>query len=142
MMGRLDYHKQYKAAIIAGVAAAGNYLPTTLWEIGIPNDSNKQMDRSQYTQVGSGAGAVITVWGSMVTKFDNSTPSFDMTVPVTNGNIFTAISGTLKKQKSSEQLTYSSAVFGGITTKVHMGGSGISNTANEVWDFKFTYTLT
>jgi hypothetical protein len=141
-MPRLDYLKEYKAAIKAGVTAAAPYSPTTNWEIGIPIDSAKQLDRSHFTQTGVGAGAVIVVYGSMVTKFDNPTPSFDILVPVTNGNILTSVSGTLKKQRSTEQLTFSTAVFGGVTTKVHLGGSGISNTANETWDFKFTYTLT
>ena len=123
--------------------AAGNYPAATLWEIGIPVDSAKQLDVSQFVQHGSGPGSVIEVWGSMVTNFDNPTPSFDITVPVTNGNAFTSISGTLVKQRNSSQsLSFSSAVFGGTTTKVHIGGSGIAYTSNETWDFYFTYTLT
>lgn len=137
-MGTLSYLREQKNACAAGVTAAGNYTPATNWEIGIPNDSAKQTDLSQWVQNGN----VVTVWGSMLTKFDNSSPSFDISVPVTNSNPFTAISGTLKKQRSSEQQSFSAAVFGATTSKVHIGGSGISNTANETWDFKFTYTLT
>lgn len=140
-MGRLSLAKQQIDACKAGVDASGNYVPTTLWEVGIPNDSAKQMDRAQWTQVGVGVGAVIKVWGSMLTKFDNPTPSFDISVPVQNGNPITAISGVMKKQRSSEQLTVGSSGFGNPTSKVHLTGNGISNTANETWDFYFTYTL-
>ena len=140
-MPRLSYLKEYKAVIKAGVTAAANSTLTTNWEVGIPIDSAKQMDKAQYTRVGN----VVTVWGSMVTKFDNTTPSFDVTAPITNGNAFTSISGTLKKQRSTEQLTVQVAIFGaGARVGTHVGitGSGISNTANETWDLKFTYTLT
>lgn len=118
----------------------GNYLPTTNWEIGIPGDSVKQMDRSQWVQNGN----VVTVWGSMLTKFDNPSPQFDITIPVTNGNAISNISGLIKKQKSAEQLTITTAIFGGgVRAGTHVGvtGSGIGNAANETYDFKFTYQL-
>jgi len=144
-MGRLDYLKQFKQACEAGPAAAGFYTSTSGWESGIPGDASKQMDRAHYSQVGTGPGAVITVWGSMRNRFDSSTPTFDITVPVTNGNIFTAVSGTMKKHGSSQQLTLGLNLFAGpgtSTTKVGVSGTGIADTPNETWDFKFSYTLT
>jgi hypothetical protein len=144
-MGRLSDCIEFIEAQKSGVSQAGEAQPTCGWEIGIPIDSLKQIDRCKFAVVGSGAGAVVTVWGSMVTKFDNPTPSFDVSSPVTNGNPFTSISGTLKKQNSSQQLSMQTAIFGGgarVGTHVGITGSGISNTANEVWDYKYTYTLT
>ena len=138
-MGRLDHELERKAYIAAGgVTAAGSYTPTSNWETGIPGSSAKLMFKSRWVQKGN----VVTVWGSGQFSFDNSSPTFDVSVPVTNGNSFTSVTGTVSRQKNGEVLGVAAAVHGGTTIKLNFNGSGISGLPDEVWDFKLQYTLT
>ena len=139
-MGRLDHELERKAYIAAGgVTASGSYTPTSNWEIGIPGSSAKLLFKSRWVRKGN----VVTVWGSGQFSFDNSSPSFDVSVPVTNGNSFTGVTGSVRRQKNGEVLGIASAVFGGNSAiKLNFNGSGISGLPDEVWDFKIEYTLT
>jgi hypothetical protein len=140
---RLSHIKEIISKCLAGVTSSGIYSPTSNYEVGVPTYQHSMpIFESRYTQEGSGAGAVITVWGTMFINFDNPSPSMDMTVPVTNGNTFASISGTLKRQKTNETMNVRAAQYGATTTKVNLYGSGISGADQEYWDFKFTYTLT
>jgi hypothetical protein len=125
------------------IRPVGNFLPATSWEVGIPPDAAKQIYTSQSAQVGN----VVTVWGSLFTKFDNPNPWFDVTVPITNGNNLTAVSGFCRKQQSTEQINVTIATsVGARAVKVGFVGSGISGSFGDGqpsthWDFRYSYTL-
>ena len=122
--------------------SAGKYTPVNNWALGIPSGSAKQISDSIYVRIGN----TVHCWGSTYWQNDNTQVFMDITVPITNGNNLTNVSGAMVRtaavgQSPRPQLdAIASAAL--PTTGIRFNVASMPLNSNDsFWTYYFTYTL-
>lgn len=119
-----------------------SYTPTSGFGTGVPVGSIRVIYPAQYQQIGK----TIMVRGFAYFRNDGSAPNFDWTLPVTNGNVPTNVTGTMIRTPSTGETSTTASRLNASTnssTAITWSNSGITiNASDAVWAYEFQYTLT
>lgn len=121
--------------------AISSYTPTANWATGIPVASIRQIYVATFIRIRN----TVHVTGTAYFRNDGSTVSTTWSIPITNGNTPTNVSGTMIRCNASGETASAASRLNASannSTTIIFSNTGINTVASDaVWTYSFVYTL-